>query len=105
MKQGVFITFEGNDGAGKTTVCLKIKEELEKRGYPVLYTREPGGSKIAEQKAYDRGYNKGRKQALKETEKKLEEVTEEPKNEIALIPEEFMDDLRANGKAVWRRCR
>lgn len=49
MKQGVFITFEGNDGAGKTTVCLKIKEELEKRGYPVLYTREPGGSKIAEQ--------------------------------------------------------
>lgn len=62
-------------------------------------------SKIAEQKAYDRGYNKGRKQALKETGKKLEEVTEEPKNEIELIPEEFMDDLRANGKAVWRRCR
>ena len=62
-------------------------------------------SKIAEQKAYDRGYNKGRKQALKETEKKLEEVAEEPNNEIALIPEEFMDDLRANGKAVWRRCR
>lgn len=62
-------------------------------------------SKIAEQKAYDRGYNKGRKQALKETEKKLEEVTEEPKNEIELIPEEFMDDLRANGKAVWRRCK
>lgn len=62
-------------------------------------------SKIAEQKAYDRGYNKGRKQALKETGKKLEKVTEEPKNEIELIPEEFMDDLRANGKAVWRRCR
>lgn len=62
-------------------------------------------NKIAEQKAYDRGYNKGRKQALKETEKKLKEVTEEPKNEIELIPEEFMDDLRANGKAVWRRCR
>ena len=62
-------------------------------------------SKSAEQKAYDRGYNKGRKQALKETEKKLEEVAEEPNNEIALIPEEFMDDLRANGKAVWRRCR
>lgn len=62
-------------------------------------------NKIAEQKAYDRGYNKGRKQALKETEKKLEEVAEEPNNEITLIPEEFMDDLRANGKAVWRRCR
>lgn len=48
MKQGIFLTFEGNDGSGKTTVCLKIKEELEKRGYPVIYTREPGGSKIAE---------------------------------------------------------
>ncbi|MGM9947028.1 dTMP kinase [Floccifex sp.] len=48
MKQGIFLTFEGNDGSGKTTVCLKIKEELEKKGYPVIYTREPGGSKIAE---------------------------------------------------------
>lgn len=49
MKKGIFITFEGNDGAGKTTICLKIKEKLEKRGYPVVYTREPGGSKIAEE--------------------------------------------------------
>ncbi len=49
MKKGYFITFEGNDGSGKTTVCLKIKEELEKQGYSVVYTREPGGSKIAEE--------------------------------------------------------
>lgn len=48
MKQGIFLTFEGNDGSGKTTVCLRIKEELEKAGYQVVYTREPGGSKIAE---------------------------------------------------------
>lgn len=48
MKQGVFITLEGNDGAGKTTVCLGLKKELEARGYPVVYTREPGGSVIAE---------------------------------------------------------
>ena len=60
-------------------------------------------SKVAEQKAYDRGYNKGRKQALKETETK--KTDEESKKEITLIPEEFMDDLHANGKAVWRRCR
>ena len=44
-------------------------------------------------------------QRSKIAEQKLEEVAEEPNNEIALIPEEFMDDLRANGKAVWRRCR
>lgn len=48
MKQGVFITFEGNDGAGKTTICLKVKEALEQLGYAVIYTREPGGSQIAE---------------------------------------------------------
>ncbi len=48
MKQGVFISFEGNDGAGKTTICLKVKERLESLGYDVIYTREPGGSQIAE---------------------------------------------------------
>lgn len=48
MKKGLFITWEGNDGAGKTTVCLKVKEKLEQMGYSVIYTREPGGSKIAE---------------------------------------------------------
>ena len=48
MKHGFFITLEGNDGAGKTTVALGLKEALEKRGYKVVYTREPGGSKIAE---------------------------------------------------------
>lgn len=69
-------------------------------------------SKVAEQKAYDRGYNKGRKQALKETEeKKTEEsytVTPEPitqEVDIAVIPEAFIDDLRTHGKAVWRRCK
>ena len=49
MKQGVFITLEGNDGAGKTTVCMGLKKELEARGYSVVYTREPGGSRIAEE--------------------------------------------------------
>ena len=48
MKQGVFITFEGNDGSGKTTVCKAVQEELIKMGYDCIYTREPGGSKIAE---------------------------------------------------------
>ena len=28
MKQGVFITFEGNDGSGKTTVCKAVQEDL-----------------------------------------------------------------------------
>ena len=46
--RGFFITFEGNDGSGKSSVIGAIKEELEKLNIDVLLTREPGGSKIAE---------------------------------------------------------
>ena len=45
---GLFITIEGPEGSGKTTVAKKITEELKKLGYPVVYTREPGGVEIAE---------------------------------------------------------
>lgn len=45
MKHGTFITFEGPDGAGKTTIISKVAEQLEN----VLLTREPGGIDIAEQ--------------------------------------------------------
>lgn len=45
MKHGIFITFEGPDGAGKTTIISKVAEQLEN----VLLTREPGGIDIAEQ--------------------------------------------------------
>ena len=40
----MFITLEGPEGSGKTTVAKKIIEELTKKGYEVIYTREPGGS-------------------------------------------------------------
>lgn len=46
---GLFITIEGAEGSGKTTVCKQVTEKLLKEGYKVLYTREPGGVKIAEQ--------------------------------------------------------
>ncbi|MEM1505827.1 dTMP kinase [Domibacillus sp. 8LH] len=46
---GLFITIEGPEGAGKTTVLQRIVEELEKKGYPIVQTREPGGIAIAEQ--------------------------------------------------------
>lgn len=48
MKQGVFITFEGNDGSGKTTICKGVQTKLIEMGYDCIYTREPGGSSIAE---------------------------------------------------------
>lgn len=49
MRKGLFITFEGNDGSGKTTVSNLVYEKLKEKGYPVIYTREPGGIDIAEQ--------------------------------------------------------
>lgn len=44
----MFITFEGPEGAGKTTVISVVGERLEKEGHKVLLTREPGGIKISE---------------------------------------------------------
>lgn len=48
MKQGYFITFEGPDGSGKTTVSTAVSKRLNQEGYQVVYTREPGGNMIAE---------------------------------------------------------
>lgn len=45
---GKFITFEGNDGCGKTTISTRVYETLKNEGYDVIYTREPGGIRIAE---------------------------------------------------------
>ncbi|SDO58949.1 dTMP kinase [Alkalicoccus daliensis] len=45
---GTFITFEGGEGAGKTTVLKELHKKLAEKGYDVLATREPGGSHIAE---------------------------------------------------------
>lgn len=48
MKQGLFITFEGADGTGKTTQIAKIAAWFREQGYEVVCTREPGGTKAAE---------------------------------------------------------
>lgn len=46
--KGFFITFEGTEGSGKTTVIEKVEQYYLEKGYKVIRTREPGGSKIAE---------------------------------------------------------
>ena len=46
---GYFITFEGGEGTGKTTIINYISKYLENKGYDVVTTREPGGIDIAEQ--------------------------------------------------------
>lgn len=48
MKQGLFITFEGTDGAGKTTQIMRLQAYLSDRGHDTVLTREPGGTPISE---------------------------------------------------------
>jgi len=48
MNNRLFITIEGGEGAGKTTIIERLKADLEKKGHSVLQTREPGGVEIAE---------------------------------------------------------
>jgi dTMP kinase len=45
---GLFISFEGTDGAGKTTQINMLKEYFEQQGVDVVTTREPGGTPIGE---------------------------------------------------------
>lgn len=49
MKKGIFITFEGPDGSGKTTVSKGVYNRCLEKGMDVVYTREPGGIEIAEE--------------------------------------------------------
>ena len=46
MGKGIFITVEGIDGSGKTTQALKIKKFFESKDKKVIFTKEPGGTKL-----------------------------------------------------------
>lgn len=49
ISQGLFITFEGGEGAGKTTLIDEIYKRLREDGRRVLKTREPGGTELGEE--------------------------------------------------------
>lgn len=49
MKKGLFITFEGPEGSGKSTQSKMIYKYFEEKGVDILWTREPGGSDICSQ--------------------------------------------------------
>lgn len=48
MKKGLFITFEGADGCGKSTQMQLLKQYLQNKGYNIVETREPGGKGLGE---------------------------------------------------------
>ncbi len=48
MKKGLFITFEGLEGCGKTTQAKMLYDYLAKREIPSIFTKEPGGTKIGQ---------------------------------------------------------
>ena len=48
MSKGLFITFEGADGCGKTTQLMLLAKSLMAKGYDVIVTREPGAKGLGE---------------------------------------------------------
>ncbi|MBN9264746.1 MAG: thymidylate kinase, partial [Hyphomicrobium sp.] len=48
-KRAPFITFEGGEGAGKTTQTRQLADRLAAAGIACIVTREPGGSPFAEE--------------------------------------------------------
>ncbi|NJL08991.1 MAG: thymidylate kinase, partial [Methylacidiphilales bacterium] len=44
FRRGRFVTFEGGEGAGKSTQLVRLAERLAAASYDVITTREPGGS-------------------------------------------------------------
>ncbi|HDZ86408.1 MAG TPA: dTMP kinase, partial [Actinobacteria bacterium] len=49
INKGFFVTFEGIEGAGKSTQIKIMKKYLGNKGWPIITTREPGGTFIGDQ--------------------------------------------------------
>lgn len=68
LPKGLFITFEGPEGAGKTTQIKLLKNALVSHGFPCITTREPGGTEVAEQLRDIVKHHSGEEPIVDETE-------------------------------------
>jgi dTMP kinase len=49
MKKGLFVTFEGGEGAGKSTLAASLRDAFKAEGRDLVFTREPGGTPFGEE--------------------------------------------------------
>ncbi len=49
MTKGLFVTFEGGEGAGKSTLATRLRDALQREAQEVVFTREPGGTAFGEE--------------------------------------------------------
>ncbi len=68
MRNGVFISFEGSEGSGKSTQIDRLSSRLEKLGHSVTVTREPGGTEIGEEIRHLLKHSSSGKEMCPETE-------------------------------------
>ncbi len=68
MRNGVFISFEGSEGSGKSTQMDRLASRLDGEGHPVIVTREPGGTEIGEEIRHLLKHSAAGKEMCPETE-------------------------------------
>ncbi len=101
MARGVFISFEGSEGCGKSTQIQRLAERLRERGQRVLLTREPGGTEIGEQLRHLLQFSKAGHAMTPETELLLftasraqlvrEVITPALDEGVAVLADRFLD--------------
>ena len=68
MPRGIFVSFEGSEGCGKSTQIRLLADRLKSLGHEVLLTREPGGTEIGEQLRHLLQFSKAGHRMASETE-------------------------------------
>jgi dTMP kinase len=68
MRRGIFVSFEGSEGCGKSTQIRLLADRLKGLGHEVILTREPGGTEIGEQLRHLLQFSKAGHRMASETE-------------------------------------